>query len=95
MPWEGWKVMEMLNCSPRHGLTSAEYRGMITSLLLLVTLFLIQARMPFGLLGHLGTLLARVQLSINQHPQVCFFHSLPVTLPQNGSAIHLVCPSES
>ena len=32
-------------------LTSAEFRGMITSLLLLATLFLIQARMPLALLA--------------------------------------------
>ena len=28
------------------------------------------------LLDHLGTLLAHVQLSIDQHPQVCFFHTV-------------------
>jgi len=33
------------------GLTSAEYRGMITSLLLLDTLFLIQARMSVAFLA--------------------------------------------
>jgi len=35
----------------RCGLTSAEYRGTITSLLLLATLFLIQARMPLAFLA--------------------------------------------
>jgi len=41
-----------------------------------------------GLLGHQGTLLAHVQLSVNEHPQVCFFYTVfqslypkPVTLP--------------
>ena len=35
----------------RCGLTSAEYRGIITSLFLLATLFLIQARMPLAFLA--------------------------------------------
>ncbi|KAK4816500.1 hypothetical protein QYF61_017461 [Mycteria americana] len=53
---------------------SAEYRGTITSLVLLATLFLLQARVPnqdaIGFLGHLGTLLAHIQLAVNQHSQV-------------------------
>ncbi|KAK4831669.1 hypothetical protein QYF61_018636 [Mycteria americana] len=50
----------------------AEYRGTITSLVLLATLFLIQARMLLPFLATLGTLLAHIQLAINQHPQVLF-----------------------
>ena len=41
-----------------------------------------------SLLGHLGTLLAHVQLSTNQYPQVCFLYTVfqplcpkPVALP--------------
>ena len=50
--------------------------GMITSLLLLATLFLPQARMPsVSLLGHLGTLLAHVLPSVNQHSYVSFSHT--------------------
>ena len=46
---------------------------MITSLLLLATLFLMQARMPLALLA---TLSAHVQPSINQHPQVPFLFTV-------------------
>ena len=35
-----------------------------------------------GLLGYLGTLLAHVQLSTDQHSHIHFFYSLPATLPQ-------------
>ena len=44
---------------------------MITSLLLLAISNAGQDAV--GPLGHLGTLLAHVQLSINQHPQIIFF----------------------
>ena len=43
----------------------------MTSLLLLATLFLIQAR-GHWLLGHQGTLLAHGQSAADQHPQVPF-----------------------
>ncbi|GAB0205875.1 hypothetical protein GRJ2_003053100 [Grus japonensis] len=59
---------------------------MIASLLLLATLFPIQARM---LLATLATLLAHIQLAIDQYPQVLFcraaFQTLfpkPVALPE-------------
>jgi len=44
---KGQKLNSYLRCS----LTSVEYRGMIISLLLLATLFLIQARMPLAFLA--------------------------------------------
>ena len=44
--------------------------------------------MPLGILGHLGTLLAHIQPSTDQYPQVCFLFTVsqllcpkPVTLP--------------
>ena len=33
-------------------------------------------------LDDLSTLLAHVQLGVDQHPQVCFFYTLPAILPQ-------------
>ena len=67
---------------------SAKYKGMITSLLLLGTLFLNAGQDGIGPLGHLGTLLARVQLSVNQYPNVLFLcavfqplYSKPVAWP--------------
>ena len=79
-------------------LTSAEYRGTITSLLLLATLFLIQARMLYQKyshigtlrLGHLGTLPAQVQLAVNQHPQVLFHQAVFQPLFPKPVALHEV-----
>jgi len=51
----------------RYNFTRAEFRGMFTSLLLLTVLFPIQARRPLADYGHLGTLLALLQLSINKY----------------------------
>ena len=58
---------------------------MITSLLLLATLFLMQARMPLALLG---TLLAHVQPSINQHPRVPFLFTVIQTLIPKPITLH-------
>ncbi|KAK4824310.1 hypothetical protein QYF61_013055 [Mycteria americana] len=44
-------VLHVFLVYSRCGLTSAEYKGTITSLLLLATLFLIQARMPLAFLA--------------------------------------------
>ena len=78
-------------CS-RFGFSSAEYRGSITALVLLATLFLIQARMLLAFLGHPSTLLAHVQPSVNLHPQGPFPPgSFPATLPQACSAVWGCC----
>ncbi|PKU39011.1 hypothetical protein llap_10688 [Limosa lapponica baueri] len=43
-----------------------------------------------GLLGQLGTLLAHVQQTVDQHPQVLLRQAAPATLPQACSAAGVV-----
>ena len=78
LQWGAQNWTQYLRC----GLTSAQYKGTITSLILLATLFLIQTRMnwPSWPSGHTtGTCLAEHQ----PIPQCPFpLHSLPSTLPQ-------------
>ncbi|KAK4828336.1 hypothetical protein QYF61_025805 [Mycteria americana] len=64
---------------------------MITFLVLLATLFLIQA---IGLLGHLGTLLAHIQLAVNQHPQVLFRQAAFQPLFPKPVALHGVAVAQ-
>ena len=70
------------------GLTNAEYKGMITSLLLLSTPFFDTNQDAIGLLGHLDTLLAHVQPSVNQHPQILFLCTVFQTLCPKPVALH-------
>jgi len=44
-----------------------------------------------GLLGYLGTLLAQLQLSVDQHRLVFLQHSFPTTLPQAFSIAYGCC----
>ena len=78
-------------CS-RCGFTSAEYRGSITALVLLVTLFLNTRQDDIGLLGLPGTLTAHAQPSVNLHPQGASpAGSLPATLAQACSVVGGCC----
>ncbi|KAJ7423037.1 hypothetical protein WISP_35360 [Willisornis vidua] len=56
----------------RCGLTSAEYRGRIISLVPAGHTILDTDQDAIGLLGHLGTLLVHAQLPVNPDPQVLF-----------------------
>ena len=64
-----------------------EYRGTITSLFLLATLFLVQARMPLALLATWAQL-AHVQLSSNQPPLVPFLFTVIQPLSPKPIALH-------
>jgi len=61
---------------------------MITSLLLLATLFLIQAKMLLAFLANLGTLLAHVQLAVDQHPKNFFHRAASQPLFPKPVAVH-------
>jgi len=60
---------------------------MIASLLLLATIFLIQAT---GLLDHLGELVAYVQPAVNQQPEVLFHRAAFQPLLPKSVALHVV-----
>ena len=47
------------------------------------------------LLGHLGTLLAHVQLSIDQYPQVCFLHTVLQPLCLKPCSVAWSCCGQS
>jgi len=66
---------------------------MIISLLLLATLP-DTSQDAVGLLGHLGTLLAHVQLAVDQHPKILFHRAAFQSLFPKPVALHGVVVTE-